>query len=269
MRIHKDSIAPQDVALAQSILNRLRIGDRVFGAPAEGLKQTLVKLEEKRDEQERNVGVTEFALYDGELAGEISKLKAGIRGEEQLAEYFEIVVKNDEVLEDAVVFASMADMSQQRTEEYIADSDFILVYGEHVLIIDAKNIKTNPEIPIGINDQSVIYNVMSGKEILEVHSSVGVWRRIFSREGVMPRSIEGITCIVNNAGATIWRDQNWKQSDCKPIHVSKLVEFLHTWVSNKDPNFNLSMLTLLAKLQIKPEKENEELAKNMRRFLGV
>ena len=256
MRLIKD--IPEDASIedkkkAYEIISRLKCGDRVFGNVAEGLKMTLKKTEEKIEEMQRKKSVLDYLDKDDDLKHNIALLKAGINGEEMLAEYFEKIIKHDEQLSDIILFASLSDPEQNSGgDDYISDSDFLAIYGNHILILDAKNIATNPEIPIYLSDGELC--AVGGKSILELHSSVPIWRNILSHQEAPYLSIHGCTVIVNNRGACIWKNDEWKNSDVKPIHISELVSFLKEWISDKDNSCNLSLLTTISKMQIKKDK---------------
>lgn len=264
MKIIKDFIEESDKAVALQVNNRLKTGKRVFGNPAEGLKKTLKTLEERQSQAEKSRGVLDYLDGDKELKADIAKLNAGIRGEEKLAEYLERVVKYDELLQDIIFFASLSDPEQSVSEDYISDSDFVAVYGEHILILDAKNIPTNPELPLYLDGNALV--AAGGKEILVLHSSVQIWRNIFNKNGNTYLSIHGCTVIINDYGACIWKNKDWQLSETKPMHVSDLVEFLHNWIKEKEPVTNLSLLTTLAKMQVKKEDCGLNIRNNMKRF---
>lgn len=267
MRIVKDVdvIADEDKLTALRVLNRLKAGDRVFGNPAEGLKITLKRMEEDHEAKELSKGALDFLSDDKEYIMNLRKLNAGIKGEEVLAEYLERIVKHDDELQDIVFFASLSDPSQQANpDDYIADSDFVAIYGNHVLILDAKNIRTNPELPIYLDGNDLV--AVGGALVLELHPSVNVWRSIFRNSNVKYDSIHGCTTIVNESGACIWKNQDWHRSEVKPLHISDLVEFLHEWVKDKDPSTNLSLLTVLAKMQIRKEESQLDLRNSRKRF---
>ena len=73
MKLNQDGINPEDKNLAINIRNYLIAGNRVIGDPGEGLKQTLVKLEEQRDN--RNFGILDWKIKDSELETKYLKLK--------------------------------------------------------------------------------------------------------------------------------------------------------------------------------------------------
>lgn len=238
--------------IALDVLNRLKAGDRVFGSPAQGLKQTLKKMEDRLEKMEREKDALDYLDKSGDLRSEIAKLKAGIAGEENLAEFMERMIKTDLDLQDLIVFASLSDPEQNSGgDEYISDSDFIVIYGNHALIIDAKNIRTDPEMPIYIEDNVLIS--ASGVEMLEIHPSVNVWKKIFKKYGVEIDSVHGCTVIVNDRGALIWRNPAWYNSEAKPLHISELVEFLHKWIEDKENTSYLNTLAVIANMQIKED----------------
>lgn len=267
MRVIKDleNINDSDKLIALRVMNRLKAGDRVFGNPAEGLKITLKKMEDSHNEDENNKDVLDFLSNDDEYKSNLNKLKAGIKGEEVLAEYFEKIVKHDDTLQDIVLFASLSDPEQSDDSQvYISDSDFVAIYGNNILILDAKNIRTNVELPIYLDGNDLV--TVGGNPLLELHSSIFVWKKIFKNNKTPYISIHGVTVIVNNTGACIWKNQDWHKSDVKPIHISELVEFLHTWVNKKSSETNLSLLTTLVKMQIRKEENSLDLRNARKRF---
>lgn len=264
---HEDEILPEDKSDALRLINRLKVGDRVFGNPGEGLKQTLKKLEDAQTDNVKNKDVLDYLDNDSEYRKQCALLKAGISGEEQLAEYFEKIIKHDKILQDIILFASLSDPQQNSGgDEYISDSDFLLVYGTHILILDAKNISTNPEFPIYLDGNTLV--TVGGKEIMEFHPSTFIWKNIFISNNVFYSSLSGCVIIVNKVGATVWRNKEWYPSDVKPLHISELVGFLHEWVKDKDPEVHLPLLLTLSKMQIKKEKSLEScnLRNKMERF---
>lgn len=264
MRIIKDFIKDEDKFEALRVLNKLKAGGRVFGGPAEGLKQTLKSLEDKAYNMEKNKSALDFSVDDSDIRQKIRLIKAGITGEERLAEFFEKIIKHDDVLQDCILFASLSDPDQSNNDDYISDSDFVAVYGNHILIIDAKNIRTNKEIPIYLDGNDLVS--VGGKPIMTLNPSVGIWRRVFSKHNVTYFSISGCVVIVNDSGASVWRNANWHSSDVKPMHVSDLVEFMRDWVEDKDPETNLSLIVTLAKMQIKKEGTSLDLDRSLKRF---
>lgn len=267
MRIIKDFIPDEDKLTALRVINRLKVGDRVFGNPAEGLKISLKKLEEEYEKAQQSKSALDFLEGDDEYKTQHRMLKAGINGEETLAEYFEKIIKHDDILQDIVLFASLSDPDQNSGgDEYISDSDFVAVYGNSILILDAKNINTNPELPIYLDGNDLV--TVGGSPLLTLHPSVHVWRNVFRKTETNYISIHGCTVIVNKRGACVWKNQDWHKSEVKPIHIADLVEFLHDWVKDKDPEINLSLLTTLAKMQIRKE-ESELNLKGARKRFGI
>ena len=249
-----EHIALEDRMLAMQFMNRLRAGNRVFGTPAEGLKQTLAHLERKQLELASQKGKLDFLDNDGDVRSEIALVKAGITGEEQLGEYLQRVVKYDSILEDMITFASVSDPEQDSGDgEYISDSDFVCVYGDRVMILDAKNIRTSPEMPIYLDGNTLVS--VGGKPILELHPSTHVWKRIFERYGVELHSVHGCVVIVNQQGAVVWKNKVWHQSEVKPMHISDLVDFLHDWCDGVQPEVKLSTITTIGKMQIRKKRQ--------------
>lgn len=267
MRLIKDTknILDEDKAEALRIINKLKIGDRVFGNPAEGLKITLKQVENDHNNYLSNKKALDYLDNDGDYLEQMALLKAGIKGEETLAEYFEKILKYDKELQDIIVFASLSDPEQNSGgDDYISDSDFIAIYGNHILILDAKNINTSPDLPIYM--QGNMLTGVGGKEIMEFHPSIYIWDNIFRKNNIHYFSLHGCCVIVNNKGACIWKNQEWHNSEVKPIHISELVDFLHNWIKDKDPEVDLSLLVTLSKMQIKKEKSDLNIRSKMSKF---
>lgn len=254
------------------LLNKLKSGDRVFGNVAEGLKITLKETEKQIDEMKKSKGALDFLDNDKELKQQVRLLKAGIKGEETLAEYCEKIIKFDDNLNDIIFFASLSDSEQNEIGEengYIADSDFLAIYNNNILILDAKNIVTNPELPIYLSGEDLC--TVGGVSLLELHSSVNIWKNYLIRNDVPFTTIHGCTVIVNNSGACIWKNEEWHNSEVKPVHISELVDFLNKWIESIDLNqdnineCSLYLLTKISNTQIRKEKSKslESIRDNM------
>lgn len=260
-----DNIRSEDKQIAVQIMNKLKGGNRVFGNPAEGLKYTLKNLENQLNDLENGMSKLDFMINDADIRENIRMIKAGILGEETLAEYFERIVKYDEILEDIIFFASLSDPEQNfGGDNYISDSDFVAIYGRHVLILDAKNIRTNPEVPIYLDGNTLVS--VGGKPIIDLHPSTSIWTRVFNNAGCTIESIKGCVVIVNQSGACVWKNRDWHTSDVQPIHISDLVGYLKAWVDGKEPMTDLSTVTTLSKMQIRKEKTSLDLTNVRRRF---
>lgn len=266
MKLIKQNVKNEDKQMAIDIINRLKAGDRTFGAPAEGLKKTLKKLEENAPKEDSYDDVS-YTLDDRQYAADVARLKKGIKGEEILAQYFEKVIRLDPVLSDIIVFASLGDESSPF--DYIPDTDFLCIYGQHLLAVDAKNINTNPGNPLYVEGNG-IYGVSNPDvPILEVNSSVPIWKKILSTEcNSEVRSVSGCTCIVNKTGAMIFKNEDWAASQIKPVHISEFLDFLKLWCEGKDPNVDINLLTTIMKYQIKKPHSDMDLSVG-RRMLGV
>lgn len=252
MKLNQDGINPEDKNLAINIRNYLIAGNRVIGDPGEGLKQTLAKLEEQRDN--RNFGILDWKIKDSELENQISKTKAGITGEEKLCDYLATLIKYDDKLEGLVAFASLAyDFGEENELDYIPDTDTLLVYGNHILVVDAKNLKTKPGTPLMLLDNLVV-DAEKGKELIEVHPSTHIWEKVMAQAGIPLDSIDGYVCIVNDQEVEIIRDEHWYACHTKLIHIAELKDILEEWVEGKDNKLSLKMLTEITKAQIKKEK---------------
>jgi hypothetical protein len=266
MRIDLNGIKEEDKVLANSLINKFKAGDFCIGNPGEGLKQQLSKLELEQDK--RKAGKLEWGLKDPQLETDIALTKAGIIGEEQLAEYLAILCRGDDKLSGIVFFTSLSyKRDYQQEEEYIPDTDFILVYGKNVLIIDAKNIKTSPFVEITLED-GFIKTVEKGKELIPVKRSTPVWKQIFKEKGIEYDSMTGYVCIVNDTGALI--ESSMWYDDLTLIHISNLRQVLGEWVDwcneHYDNILSLKMLTELAKGQILKETTGLDLSLFRQKF---
>lgn len=265
MKLIQDGIKPEDKSLALSVRNYLVSGNRVIGDPGEGLKQTLKKLEEQRDS--KVVGKSDWLMKDSELEEQISKTTAGIKGEEQLCEYLSRLIKYDDNLNGLIAFASLSYQQEDNELDYIPDTDTLLVYGRHLLVIDAKNIKTKPNKPLMIVSGVIVDD--KGKEVLEVHPSTHIWERVMANAGIELESIDGYVCIVNDTETEIIRTEEWYECHTKLIHISELKEILEEWVKDKDNTLYLNMLTEIAKAQIKKEKHLSIDIDSLKRRFGI
>lgn len=269
MKINKNNISEEDKKQAISILNALRSGQRVFGNPAQGLKITLKKLQEQLNTTSGNI--LSWELVDSELIANIAMLNAGIQGEEQLAQYLSTLLKNSDKLDGVIAFASLSYEQESNDKDYIPDSDFLIIFGRNVLVLDAKNIKTNPDVPITLED-GVIVTVDKGKEILAVHQSTHIWENVLAEMNISIDSIDGYVVIVNKTGATVERNDEWQMSHTKVIHISELYNELLIWKQWCEQQgsdvADLNMLTQIAKAQVREEKSDLDL-NAMKRQFGV
>ncbi len=252
MKLNQDGIREEDKQLAINVRNYLVSGNRVIGDPGEGLKQTLSELEKRRDNRE--FGKDDWFMKDPELESQISKTKAGILGEEQLADYLTRLIKYDDKLNGLVAFASLSyDLGKSEDLGYIPDTDTLLVYGNNILVVDAKNIKIKQGQALMLLEGCVV-DAEKGKEIIEVHSSTHIWEKVMANAGIPLESIDGYVCIVNDTPVEIVRNEEWYESHTKLIHISELKGILEEWVIGKNNDLSLKMLTEISKAQIKKEK---------------
>jgi hypothetical protein len=266
IKLIQDNIKPEDKNIAINVKNYLVAGNRVIGDPGEGLKQTLAQLEERRDN--RDFSVTDWVVKDAELNQQIAMTKAGIEGETQLCDYLAILIKNDDKLNGLVAFASLAyDFGEENDKEYIPDTDTLLVYGNHLLVVDAKNIKTKPGHPLQMIGGVIVDD--RGKEVLECHPSTHIWEKVMQQNNIPLGSIDGYVCIVNDTETDIIRDDEWHNCHTKLIHVSELKEILETWVQGKDNTLYLNMLTEIAKAQIKKANDITFDVNSIKRRFGI
>ena len=252
--LDKNNISEEDNQIAINVRNHIRQGNRVIGVPGEGLRQTLIELEHKRDEQKKISDIA-WEMSDPELEQQIALTKAGIEGEKQLCEYLERILKLDDKLQGVVAFASLSyEPERYKDLGYTPDTDTLLVYGHNILIIDAKNLKLKPNQEIILVGNSLV-DPEKGKELLTVNPSVQVWEKIMANKNIPIDSIDGYVCIVNKTPVNIDRDDEWYASHIKPIHISELLEVLEDWIAScPGETMYLDMLTEVAKAQIKEDR---------------
>lgn len=262
-----DNIKPERKNLAINVMNYLKAGNRVIGDPGEGLKQTLAKLEEQRDNKEYSI--TDWQMKDAVLNQQIAMTKAGIEGETKLCEYLATLIKYDDKLEGLVAFASLAyDLGEENDKDYIPDTDTLLVYGRHILVVDAKNLKTKPNQTLILMD-GCIMDADKGKELIEVHPSTHIWEKVMEKTNIPLESIDGYVCIVNDTPIDIIRDDAWYECHTKLIHIEELKGILEEWVEGKDNTLYLDMLTEIASAQIREEKNISFDIDSIKRKFGI
>ena len=155
----------------------------------------------------------------------------------------------------------------ENDKEYIPDTDTLLVYGNHLLVVDAKNIKTKPGHPLQMIGGVIVDD--RGKEVLECHPSTHIWEKVMQQNNIPLGSIDGYVCIVNDTQTDIIRDDEWYNCHTKLIHVSELKEILETWVQGKDNTLYLNMLTEIAKAQIKKANDITFDVNSIKRRFGI
>lgn len=264
IRIDKSGIHEEDKEMAVNILNKLRNGERVFGNPGEGLRKTLKEID-KKIEKSNKTSPLEWNITNKNLIKEKNLVKAGLNGEQQLAEYIEKIVKNDPELHGIIFFASLSENYEVELETagYIPDTDFIAVYGNNMMILDAKNIRVNEDSPIYISGNTLkSLNI----DLMELTPSNYFWERILSKDGLNTK-IDGCTVIVSQTKALIFKNHEWYKSPCKPVYIGELREFLIDWIKNiNENNICLKLLVSLSKTQIKKNNEKISYGKALDRF---
>lgn len=258
MKINKEDISQEDKELAVQVINSLRNGNRVIGTPARGLQITLKQLESKRDSV--NVTKLDWLLKDRDLEESIAKLKAGIEGETQLGEFLSQLLKYNDSLDGIIAFASLSQEQDNNDKDYIPDSDFLIVHKDKFLIIDAKNISTNPNVPIHFVGNDIVTDSDKPKPILPgIHSSQRVWEEFFTKHNIKWYSIRNLVCIVNKTGAYITPPE---ESSMEVIHISTLNKYLTDWYNLPSgvDYVKLNDLTQLAKCQIRQDKSDLDLS---------
>ncbi len=166
-------------------------------------------------------------------------------------------------------YALSVDEPQVKPEkDYIPDTDTLLVYGNHLLVVDAKNLKVKNGQTLMISN-GVVMDADKGKEIIEVHPSTHIWSKVMANAGIPLESIDGYVCIVGDIPVEIIRDDEWYSCHTKLIHISDLKQILYKWIEGKDNTLSLKMLTEIAKAQIKKERNISFDVDSIKRKFGV
>lgn len=166
-------------------------------------------------------------------------------------------------------YALSVDEPQVKSDkDYIPDTDTLLVYGNHLLVVDAKNLKVKNGQTLMISN-GVVMDADKGKEIIEVHPSTHIWSKVMANAGIPLESIDGYVCIVGDIPVEIIRDDEWYSCHTKLIHISDLKQILYKWVEGKDNTLSLKMLTEIAKAQIKKERNISFDVDSIKRKFGV
>lgn len=264
MHLNKNNVALEDKKRAVEIVNALRGGTRVFGSPAQALKIQLKELE-KHAPEEDSADSVDYNLDDSDYKSQLSRLKAGIKGEEGLADYFKKIIKLDPTINDMLVFASLGDTQDLDNKEYISDTDFICLYGKHLLCVDAKNVKTTPRVTLYVQGNGVFSEKNEEEPIYESNPQTPIWKQFL---GDSIETYEGITCIINKSGASISRDVAWNSSPIRPVHISELYDYITKWIRTKEPNYDLTTLLAITSHLVTPERSGLDLSR-AKRLLGV
>jgi hypothetical protein len=239
--------------LGIKLRNAILSGGRCFGNPAEGLKITMKQLESKLQEVDESLSKTDWKIKDTETLQQIYTIKAGIEGEEQLSEYLQTLLRFNKKLFPVFSFASL-NIERDENLDYIPDTDFLLVCGNNLLVLDAKNLSTKKNDTLELFEGEILN--AKGKSVLHLNGSTHHWKKLLPDI----ESIDGYVVIVNDTGAEILRNEEWETCDYKLIHVSELEKILEEWVdsiSNHDAK--LALLTKVAEQQIKKEHSNLDL----------
>lgn len=264
MHLNKNNVLPEDKKRAVELINALRGGTRVFGSPAQALKIQLKELE-KHAPEEDSADSVDYNLDDSEYKSQLMKIKAGIKGEEGLADYFKKIIKLDPTINDMLVFASLGDTQDLEGKDYISDTDFICLYGKHLLCVDAKNVKTTPKVQLFVQGNGVFSEKNEEEPIYESNPQTSVWKTFL---GDSIQTYEGITCIINKSGANICKDVAWNSSPIRPVHISELYDYIIKWVRNKTPDYDLATLLAITSHLVTPERSGLNLSR-AKRLLGV
>lgn len=221
MKLDKNLNGNVDKVFAQSVVQRLRCGDRVFGNTALSLQNEIKHLEEMIDEANQNRDTTDWDMGNTELHAQIRALKQSSKEIETLGDYIAKIVKDVDELDNIVAFTSLSSKDGKPSD------DFILLSGDKVLILHTWAIKTDPEMPLYINENTIY---LMSKELCEIdYSSVDYW------ESKLPSDIqvEKLMVIINKTGCNIWKNKYYEVSKVKMCFIADLKSYLISWMSDK------------------------------------
>ena len=273
MRIDKSNIKNEDSKLAIQMLNKLRSGQRVFGNPGEFSNYSLKKLSNQNSKSSNSLddafNKLKWQNDDEELKKNIAKAKAQKKREIELSEYIEKIIKNDKSLDGIISFASLLFndkefIENQEDDKFIYYIPFVLVYGKSCLIIQVVSMMTNTKNPMFVTyaknelDENIPFN-------WDICSSFGSTKEKltdpkysvekFCDEYVAEfDNVDGLAMFVNRKGALIYKNAEWYESNCKPLHISEFLKFIREWIKDKDNTCCLNDLVQLSKLQVRKEK---------------
>ena len=239
--------------LGIKLRNAILGGGRCFGNPAEGLKITMKQLENKLQEVDESLSKTDWKLKDTETLQQIYTLKAGIEGEEKLSEYLQTLLRYNRKLFSIFSFASL-NIEMNENLDYIPDTDFLLVCGNNLLVLDAKNLATKKHNVLELFESEIIDE--KGKTVLHLNGSTHHWKKLLPNI----ETIDGYVVIVNDTGVEINRNDEWYECDYKIIHISELEKILEEWVASiSNDDANLALLTKIAEQQIRKSHSSLDL----------
>ena len=273
MRIDKSNIKNEDSKLAIQMLNKLRSGQRVFGNPGEFSNYSLKKLSNQNSKSSNSLddafNKLKWQNDDEELKKNIAKAKAQKKREIELSEYIEKIIKNDKSLDGIISFASLLFnnkefIENQEDDKFIYYIPFVLVYGKSCLIIQVVSMMTNTKNPMFVTyaknelDENIPFN-------WDICSSFGSTKekltdpkysveKFCDEYGAEFNNVDGLAMFINRKGALIYKNAEWYESNCKPLHISEFLKFIREWIKDKDNTCCLNDLVQLSKLQVRKEK---------------
>lgn len=273
MRIDKSNIRSEDSKLAIQMLNKLRSGQRVFGNPGEFSNYSLKKLSDQNTKSSNSLddafNKLKWQNDDEELKKNIAKAKAQKKREIELSEYIEKIIKNDKSLDGIISFASLLFndkefIENQEDDKFIYYIPFVLIYGKSCLIIQVVSMMTNTKNPMFVTyaknelDENIPFN-------WDICSSFGSTKekltdpkysveKFCNEYGAEFNNVDGLAMFVNRKGALIYKNAEWYESNCKPLHISEFLKFIREWIKDKDNTCCLNDLVQLSKLQVRKEK---------------
>lgn len=273
MKIDKSNIRSEDSKLAIQMLNKLRSGQRVFGNPGEFSNYSLKKLSDQNTKSSNSLDDAFKGLKwqndDEELKKNIAKAKAQKKREIELSEYIEKIIKNDKSLDGIISFASLLFndkefIENQEDDKFIYYIPFVLIYGKSCLIIQVVSMMTNTKNPMFVTyaknelDENIPFN-------WDICSSFGSTKekltdpkysveKFCEEYGAEFNNVDGLAMFINRKGALIYKNAEWYESNCKPLHISEFLKFIREWIKDKDNTCCLNDLVQLSKLQVRKEK---------------
>ena len=155
-------------------------------------------------------------------------------------------------------------IENQEDDKFIYYIPFVLIYGKSCLVIQVVSMMTNTKNPMFVTyaknelDENIPFNwdicssFGSTKEKLtDPKYSVEKFCDEYEAEF---NNVDGLAMCINRKGALIYKNAEWYESNCKPLHISEFLKFIREWIKDKDNTCCLNDLVQLSKLQVRKEK---------------
>lgn len=253
---------------ARIISSRIHNGKRILGKPARGLYKTLQKIEA---DGPSFISKLPIQTVDTDYKQTISKMKAGIKGEEQLGDVLAFEANKFDTL---VCFASTSIGSDKGSNQtnldnkgYIPDTDFVLVCGDSILVLDAKNCYSKTPIQVikegdfdTGRDTFSIKDASSKTLVPNILSSTHLWINYLNTfDGLIfdDDIYEDVVLVNNQPKMSIFKNQDYYDAPFRVVHVQEIDKILTDFIKDAKNNntFNLYLLAIIYQNLIKEDSD--------------